>query len=375
MGDDTFQWLRSGDEAYAAMLAAIAEAQRSLRLETYIFAESAVGRQFRDGLVDACRRGARVQVLLDAFGSLNLPESFWAPLLQAGGDFRWFNPLDLKRFTFRDHRKLLICDERVAFVGGYNIAPEGQGDGVTQGWRDLGLKLCGPQAEDLAFAFDAMFARADLQHPTFTRWRKSAARRALPRPDSELLLSGPGRGRNAIKRALLADLAQARRVQIIAAYFLPTGRVRRALLRVARRGGLVQLVLPGKTDVPIARVASHSLYQRFLRSGVEIYEYQPQILHTKLIVVDHACYAGSANLDTRSLHINYELMLRLTQPAVVAQAGAIFGDHLRLSQRISRRSWRASRTFWNKLKEWWAALLLGRLERLVMRWQLRRWRG
>jgi cardiolipin synthase len=374
MGDDTFQWLRSGDEAYAAMLAAIAQAQHSLRLETYIFADSAVGRQFLGGLMDACTRGARVQVLLDAFGSLNLPDSFWTPLRQAGGDFRWFNPLDLKRFTFRDHRKLLICDERVAFIGGYNIAPECQGDGVTQGWRDLGLKLCGPAAQDLAFAFDAMFARADLQHRTFTRLRKSSARHAVPRPDSELLLSGPGRGRNAVKRALLADLAQARRVQIIVAYFLPSGRVRRALLRVARRGGLVQLVLPGKTDVPIARVASHGLYQRFLRSGVEIYEYQPQILHTKLLLVDNACYAGSANLDARSLHINYELMVRLTQPPVVAEAGAIFADHLRQSLRISRRSWRASRTFWNKLKEWWAAMLLGRLDPLVMRWQLRRWR-
>jgi cardiolipin synthase len=127
--------------------------------------------------------------------------------------------------------------------------------------------------------------------------------------------------------------------------------------------------------VPIARVASHGLYQRFLRSGVEIYEYQPQILHTKLVVVDNACYAGSANLDARSLHINYELMLRLTQPPVVAEASAIFGDHLRQSLRISRRTWRASRTFWNKLKERWAGMLLGRLDPLVMRWQLRRWRG
>jgi len=375
MGEDTFQWLRSGDEAYAAMLAAIAEARQSVRLETYIYADSAVGREFRDGLVGACVRGARVQVLVDAFGALNLPDSFWAPLAQAGGEYRRFNPLDFKRFTFRDHRKLLVCDERVAFVGGHNIAPEYQGDGVTQGWRDLGLRLCGPQAEDLAFAFDAMFARADLQHRVFTRLRRSAARSAFRWPESELLLSGPGRGRNAVKCALLADLAQARRVRIVAAYFLPAGRVRRALLRVARRGGVVQLVLPGKSDVPVARVASQSLYQRFLRSGVEIYEYQPQILHTKLIVVDNACYAGSANLDTRSLYINYELMLRLTQPSVVAEAGAIFGDHLRQSARISSRTWRASRTFWNKLKERWAAMLLGRLDPLVMRWQLSRWRG
>jgi len=112
--------------------------------------------------------------------------------------------------------------------------------------------------------------------------------------------------------ALRRDLAHARTVQIIAAYFLPPRRLRRLLMHVARKGGRVQLVLPGKSDVPLIRLAAHSLYQRLLRAGVEIYEYQPQILHTKLVIVDAIVYAGSSNLDTRSLNINYELLARLT---------------------------------------------------------------
>jgi cardiolipin synthase len=267
-----------------------------------------------------------------------------------------------------------VCDNRLAFVGGFNIAPEYEGNGVERGWRDLGLQVEGPLVEDLAASFDVMFARSDLQHRPFTRLRRSPARQLIASEAGQILLGGPGRGRNAIKRALLADLQQPRRVQIVSAYFLPTGRIRRALMRAARRGGLVQLILPAKTDVPLARSASHSFYQRLLRVGVEIYEYQPQILHTKLVIVDQTCYAGSANIDPRSLHINYDLMVRLTEAPLVAEARGIFDEHLRHCQRIDRRAWRASRTLWNKIKERWACFLLARLDQWLLRWQLRRLR-
>ena len=169
---------------------------------------------------------------------------------------------------------------------------------------------------------------------------------------------------------MLADLARARHVRIIAAYFFPTGRLRRALTRAVRRGGTAQLILPAKSDVPLSRLATRSLYERLLRAGVEIYEYQPQILHTKLVLVDDVCYAGSANLDARSLRINYELMVRLNHALLVENAGAIFEDHLLHSSQIDRRSWRASRGFWAKLKERWACFILARLDLAVMRHQL-----
>src|ERR1041385_2169109 len=133
----SYRWLRTGEEALAAMLDAIRAAQKQVRLEVYTFAASPLGGQFLDALVQARQRGARVQVMLDAIGSLSLPESFWEPLTCIGGEFRWFNPLKLGRLIYRDHRKLLVCDDGVAVIGGCNIAPEYQGDGVTGGWRDV----------------------------------------------------------------------------------------------------------------------------------------------------------------------------------------------------------------------------------------------
>src|SRR5881394_2548237 len=346
-----FRWLRTGDKTFTVMLSAIEAAKTSIELESYIFSAGPIGEWFRDALVRACRRGVRVQVLIDSFGSVTLLDNFWQPLRKAGGAMRWFNPLTLRRFNIRNHRKLLICDQRVGFVGGFNIAPEWEGDGITRGWRDLGLEINGPLAEELSASFEDMFARADFKHKRYIRLRK----RPVEHPDSyqaaELLLSGPGRGRSPIKLALRRDLARARNVQIIAAYFLPPRRLRRALMHVAQRGGRVQLVLPGKSDVPLIRLAAHSLYQRMLRAGVEIYEYQPQILHTKLVIVDGTVYAGSSNLDTRSLNINYELLVRLRDERLLVEARDIFSDHLSASRQVHRLIWRKSRTLWNKLRD------------------------
>jgi cardiolipin synthase len=219
---------------FPAMLAAIEAARESVCLETYIYAADAVGERFRTALVAARQQGARVRVLVDALGSRGLPGHFWQPLVAAGGEVRHFNPLALERLGIRDHRKLLVCDERVAFVGGFNIAGEYDGDGVSQGWHDLGVRVGGALVAQLAGAFDAMFVRADFQHKRFVRLRRSTARMAVRTPNEQLLLSGPGRGRNPIRRALRADLRRATRVQIMVPYFLPTWRIRRDLARVAR---------------------------------------------------------------------------------------------------------------------------------------------
>ncbi|HXT40486.1 MAG TPA: phospholipase D-like domain-containing protein [Candidatus Angelobacter sp.] len=366
-----FRWLRTGDDAFAAMLAAISAARSFLKLEMYIFSSGRLGQSFRDELVRAARRGVRVQALVDAFGSITLTDSFWEPLRKAGGDMRWFNPIALKRFNIRNHRKLLVCDEESAIIGGFNIAPEWQGDGITRGWRDLGLQVTGPLAQELSASFDDMFARADFKHKRFIRLRRRPVRQNTSEPAGQLLLSGPGRGRSPIKLALRRDLVHARTVQIVAAYFLPPLRLRRALMHVARRGGRVQLILPGKSDVPLMQLAARSLFQRLLRAGVEIYEYEPQILHTKLVVVDGVAYAGSSNLDTRSLNINYELLVRLTAEQTVTEARDIFADHLSRSRQVHRMLWRKSRTLWNKFKERWAYFFFARLDPYVARWQLK----
>ena len=364
-----YEWMRCGDEIFPNMLAAIGAAQESIRLETYIYAGDDLGKQFREALINACQRDVKVSILLDAFGSQSLATNFWGPLLAAGGEVRWFNPVLLHRLGFRDHRKMLVCDDADAFVGGFNISVKYQGDGVKSGWRDLGLRVSGPLTLSLAAAFDEMFERADFRHKRFARLRRSPAKRSVAGHEAELLLSAPGRGRNPFLRALRQDLDRAQTVQIISAYFLPTWRIRRDLARAARRGGRVQLILAGKSDVYLSQLAGHSLYRRLLRAGVEIYEYQPQILHAKLILIDDVVYVGSANLDPRSLHINYELMLRFPDPKLGASARACFADFLARSQRIELEAWRKSRSWWRRLKQRWAYFLLARVDPYQPRWQ------
>jgi cardiolipin synthase len=167
-------------------------------------------------------------------------------------------------------------------------------------------------------------------------------------------------------------LKQAQEVQIIMGYFLPTWRIRRHLLRVAGRGGRVQLILAGKSDVLLSRLAGQSLYRRFLNRGVEVYEYLPQVLHAKLIVVDDAVYIGSCNLDQRSLQINYELMLRVRDRALAEGARTIFQATLAQCRRIEKEQWRASRGLWLKLKERLAYWLLVRVDPYLARWFWRR---
>jgi cardiolipin synthase len=364
-----FTWLRTGQEYFPATLTAIHAAVQSVCLESYIYAPGALGERIRAALIAAAQRGARVRVLYDALGSYELPGNYWDPLRAAGGEVRQFNPLSLNRLGIRDHRKLLVCDDRVAFIGGFNISPEYDGDGVTRGWHDLGLRIEGPLISQLAASFEDMFARADFLHKRFTRLRKSGVEKA-PAPRTELLLSGPGRG-NPIKRSLQRDLAYARDVQIMVAYLLPTWPIRRRLNRVARRGGRVELILPGRSDVALSQLAGQSLYRRFLKAGLQIYEYQPQILHAKLIIIDDIVYAGSANLDQRSLNINYELLVRLKSRALADQAREIFGQARQHCQPITLETWLESRGLWQRLKQRWAHFLLVRLDPHIARWQWR----
>ena len=231
-----FRWLRTGDEAFAAMLASIEAARKSVRLETYLFSAGEPGNQFLEALLRARQRGVPVYVLVDAWGSQDLADSYWEPLRNAGGEFRWFNEKTHRGFIFRDHRKLLVCDEQTAVVGGFNLAPEYAGDGVARGWCDVGLHLAGPLAAHLAGSFDKMFTRAELRHRSFMRIMRTGAHARISGPDGDLLMSGPGRGFSTLKRALRNDLRGARRVQIMAAYFLPTWKLQRSLQLVVHHG-------------------------------------------------------------------------------------------------------------------------------------------
>lgn len=366
------QWFTAGDAVFPAMLAAIDAAQKTVALEIYIFAAGELAERFRASLIAARGRGIRVRVLVDGVGSFELSDSFWEPLRAAGGEVRVFNPLSLGRLGIRNHRKLLACDGQVAFIGGFNIAKEYEGDGVARGWCDLGLRVTGVLATQLEASFEGLFALADFRHRPFVRLRKSGAKRTLADQGGQLLLSGPGRGLSPLLGALRNDLRTKPDVRIVVAYFLPPWRLRRELERLARRGKRVQLILAGKSDVALSQLAARSLYQRLLKAGVEIYEYQPQVLHAKLFIVGDAVYAGSANLDFRSLKLNYELMVRFERPEVTAEAEQIFAGMLAHSKRIDMATWKKSRSFWTRWKEHWANIFLARVDPYL---SLRQWRS
>jgi cardiolipin synthase len=160
-------------------------------------------------------------------------------------------------------------------------------------------------------------------------------------------------------------------VKVICAYFLPSWRLRKELLRICKRGGRVQLILAGKSDVPLTQLAARRLYRMLLRNGVEIYEYQPQILHAKLFIFDDILYVGSANLDVRSLRINYELVVRVTDQALARQAGEMFDQDLQHCRKIDPRTWRSARTLWGKIKEEWAYFVLAKLDPYLAGRQIR----
>jgi cardiolipin synthase len=370
------RWLWQGREIFPALLEAIAQASRSIRLEIYIYSDGFIGRRFLEALTAAAQRGVEVQLLVDGIGSWMLPQTFFAPLIAAGGAVRRFNPIHPLRFGVRDHRKLLVCDDAIAFIGGFNLSDEYDGDGVTAGWSDLGLRIAIPElAEKLAASFTELFALSEFHDRAWRQFRAFRRRRHRERGQTgELLLARPGRGASPFQISLYRQLARAHDVQIVTPYFLPTHRLRRELLRVARRGGRVQLILAGKSDVPISQLAARSLYQKFLKAGVEIFEYQPQILHAKLVRIDNVVYVGSSNLDIRSLNLNYELMLHLDHPAAVVEATQIFQRLLEHSRRFDVQSWKSSQTFWSRSKLRWAHFLLTRIDPFVALLQFRKLR-
>jgi cardiolipin synthase len=361
------EWLCAGRKIFPAMLEAIAAARDSIRLEIYIYSDGHLGRQFAQALLAAAQRGVRVSVLVDAFGSWTLPEDFFADLVAAGAAIRRFNRLTLWRFAVRDHRKLLVCDDNLAFVGGFNISDEYDGDGITSGWCDIGARIQDPALiAALAASYDQLFGFADAHGTSLQRFLRR--RHNVFQADTR---HHTGSKPASFTKLLRYDLANAQDVRIVSAYFLPTYRLRRALLRVARNGGRVRLILAARSDVYISQLAARNLYPRLLQAGVEIYEYQPQILHAKLICAGPVTYIGSANLDIRSLRLNYELVLRFHDPTIAAGAADIFAQILQHSRRIEPAAWKQTQSFWQRWKYYWANFLLTRIDPYVSLRQFR----
>jgi len=362
------EWLGDGDQAFRALFDTIASARKSLRLETYILSEAAPGDAVREALGAAARRGVDVRLMVDGIGSIELPDRALEETVAAGVACRVFNPVSKGRLLVRNHRKLVVADDRVALVGGFNVAPEYLGDGVTRGWCDVGIRIEGPAVPALASGFDHLWSLADTCPARFVRLRRRD-RSSLETgdPTMTVLESVPGRGRAAFLGALSKDLETAREMEFAVAYFLPGLGLRRLLARRSRSGARVRLLVPGITDVAMSRRAARFLYGGLLRAGVEILEYRPQVLHAKLYRLDDIVYVGSSNLDTRSLHLNHEIMVRIQRPEVAEMARVWMSEAFGRSDRLDARSWNRSRGRWERLQEAWAHFVLARLDPYLTR--------
>ncbi len=365
----TVRLLKNGVEAFPAMFTAMDRAVLSISLEMYFFADDDTGREFRDRLVQAAGRGVRVLVLVDSWGSWSLSDSFWDPLRAAGGRVRWFHPFRRGLLPFRNHRKVLLIDDAVAFLGGMNVANHYyQGGSDDPPWRDNLIEIAGPEVVRLAGSFAHMWQIADSPFISLVHRLRRIGRRRRGDGNSVLFLeSGPDNPLHPVRRAYHEVIENAvTGIDLAMGYFYPHGRMIRTLKRAVGRGVRVRLMVPLHTDVPIARWAAHGLYGRLLRAGIEVWEYEPAMMHAKLVVADDVMITGSANLDIRSGRINYEIVAVVADAALAARARADFREDLSRSVRISYAEWK-NRPLIQKIKERISFWLLARADLYVSR--------
>jgi cardiolipin synthase A/B len=370
----TVRLLKNGAEVFPAMFDAIDRALSNVALEMYIYADDGTGRELRGRLVNAARRGVRVMVLVDAVGSWALPEAYWDDLRSAGGLVRRFRPVSRGMFLFRNHRKLVLVDDRTAFIGGLNIADEYfHGREGEPPWRDNALEIEGHEVFRLRQSFDRMWTRADLPVlRAVISSRHGQAEREPAAGSLQFLESGPEDPMQPVRKAYRRLIGRAdRSIDLAMGYFYPHGRILRALKRAVMRGVRVRLLVPQKSDVAAAQWAARGLYGRLLRAGMEVWEYRPAMLHAKLALIDDMVIAGSANLDIRSGRINYELVAVVDDSELARQARFDFEEDLLQADRIMLDDWKA-RPLCQRIKERISYWLLARLDILFARAEMAR---
>ncbi|MGW8309786.1 MAG: phospholipase D-like domain-containing protein [Thiogranum sp.] len=331
----SFELFTEGDVLYEAMLASIGEARNHVLLESYIFADDEVGHRFADALVAAAGRGVIVRLHLDAAGSLFWHTRRLSKRLRHGGlRLRWFHRWDWHhpwRYNRRNHRKLLVIDGDTAYVGGFNIHRESSRIHYGERrWRDTHIRMRGPLARDAMDLFGRFWIgrkRPIIAHPLHA---------------NHILLTNYSLGARRLLNGTFASiLSHARRtIFLTTPYFVPQRNIQRQIADAAARGVDVRLLVPLKSDVPLAQWAARAAYSGLLASGVRIYEYQPRVLHAKSIVVDgdHAT-VGTANIDYRSFFLNYELNLFTRDTRLCRELEKVFRQDLALSAAIHGEHW------------------------------------
>ncbi len=304
-----------GRQFFEALFAAIRTAEHTILLEYYLIHNDHLGIGLAHELAAAVQRGVTVKLIYDYIGCLDTPASYFKKLSKQGIKQLPFNTPSFKRsvywFDQRDHRKMTIVDGTVAFLGGFNIGDEYAGCVADKkSFRDLGFSVRGDAVGEL----EAIF------YETWDGERAESAAKAAPEHPRQpgikvgdaavnIISGGPRKRRSYIREAFQVNIASAAEEVLIATpYFVPGPRIIRSLLRAVRRGVRVRLLLPARSDVPLMLLLGRSSYSTLLKGGVEIYELDREILHAKVMLIDaERTVIGSANLDQRSFHRNFEI--------------------------------------------------------------------
>lgn len=351
--------LRNGDEIFPAMLAAVAAAERSVDLCTFVYWGGDIAERFAETLAARARAGVRVRVLLDGVGSLKMPDRLLHLMRDAGADVRKFRPPStwrVWRTDHRTHRKLLICDDRVGFTGGVGIAAEWEGDARHPGeWRETHLRLEGPAVDGLCGAF-------------LSNWMETSPGAAeAPEPhearhpgDADVLVLASTAAVAWSDVALLYHLlisGARERVRITTPYFVPDHDSFELLRATARRGVRVEILVAGAhNDSRLSQWAGRRHYQALVDAGVHVWHYERTMLHAKVITVDgHLSVLGSPNFNQRSMQKDDELCLVIGAPETCAQLDAHFDDDLEHAVQVDPTRWR-ERPLWERGAERLAGL-------------------
>ncbi|KAG1658082.1 Cardiolipin synthase 2 [Nymphon striatum] len=348
---NTVEFLIDGEEFYPAMLNAIDAASHYVLMEMYLFESGQIASKFVTAFSQAAQRGVRVLLLVDGFGAKDLTNSDRERLTSSGVELVFYNPLNfktiktLKKNLYRTHRKYLIVDGERVFVGGAGITDSFYGENA---WRETVVEIEGLVVSDWHALFEDVF----------TKWSDQPVPVAIkPDPvDNGVMgrLSFTSGGEKLeIKRVLLNRMNKCQKeIWFASAYFIPSGKVRKALRRSALRGNDVRLLLPGPiTDHPSVRYASRRYYSRLLRFGVRIYEYQGRFTHTKMVLVDDWYTIGSSNVDRWNFRWNLEANLEVECKQSADDARKVMKEDFENCIEIDYKSW-VNRSKMQRFKEW-----------------------
>jgi cardiolipin synthase len=333
--------LQNGDEIFPAMLAGIRSAERTITFENFLFREGEVSDEFAEALAERARAGVKVHFLQDALGCDCLRGRAMSLLRRSGVQVEIFRFVHLTSINFRTHRKILVIDGRLGFIGGVGIADDWKGDGRTSGlWRDTHYRVQGPAVAQLQQAFmdNWLETRAELLHGDlyFPKLERAGE------DTCQAFKSSAGEGSDSARLMLLVSIAAAREsIRIANAYFIPDDLCRRTLVEAVRRGVRVEIITPGSDiDAQTVRAVGKMRWKPLLEAGAHFYEYQPARFHCKYLLVDD-CWAsvGSANLDNRSLSLNEESNLNVLGKKWVQAHARIFDEDKNHSREITLRDW------------------------------------